>query len=190
MDLIKEQPLYLKQQELPVLPKQPEISAFRSVYTNGIIDRAASNVADVNRTTFNTPFEDTQHLIIKDYVKPYAFTEQFFSRKNVETIDALLKFAVKNFRNVDIMTQDQSSYLTIMRGTLITYSRLPKDPKEFQNEIDRLNVLVVKQMYPYVRDALDNYISYLIKIDKPIVQIKNAVGDDNIRSNRETPRIF
>jgi hypothetical protein len=98
----------------------------------------------------------------------------FFSDKNIENIQRLLRFVVHKEIGQNIDNQDSTELMIVMRSIFLEYSRHPKlidDTmsyqmknallKQYTNEVDRLNQLVVNETVPRIISGLQQYLDYL-----------------------------
>jgi hypothetical protein len=112
--------------------------------------------------------------LFKNLYGETPLTFLFFSGKNIDNIQNLIRFVVHKEIGQSIDNQDPTELMIIMRSIFLEYSRHPKliddtMPQEMKNalfsqytsEVDRLNQLVVNETVPRVISGLQQYLDYL-----------------------------
>jgi hypothetical protein len=130
---------------------------------------------------------NTRHLF-KNLYGETPLTFLFFSKKNINNIQNIIKFAVN--REIGYVVDDQSTneLLIIMRAIFLEYSLHPKLPepemsekdrnelmKKYTIEVARLNTILVNHIVPKIVSQIQQYVDYLkdaseqpYQMDKPI----------------------
>ena len=115
-------------------------------------------------------------------------TSAFFSAKNVNNLQKLLKIKVKEITSLWIDDQSVEHLLDVMRYIYITYARHPidftskdlsKQPKLSQiytAEIKRLNDITVKYSAPRIVTELQSHLYYLRDTSTSISVLENPVN--------------
>lgn len=116
---------------------------------------------------------NTKHMF-KNIYGDTPLTFLYFSGKNVENVQKLLRLRVFKETEYVIDDQSQNELLTIMRSVFLEHSSHPplihqdmkKDQveillKKYTNEVDRLNRLVVELVVPKLIGQLKQYFGYL-----------------------------
>ena len=121
----------------------------------------------------------------------------FFSKKNVQNIQNIIKHKVYKSTNKIIDDQNTTELLVIMRSIYLEYSAHPpilKDDMDektkkqilvmYTNEVQRLNGLVIDYVYPTVLSGLQQYIMYLKDASTLPYQQQQPVSSDNVKGQR------
>lgn len=117
---------------------------------------------------------NTRHLF-KNLYGETLLTELFFSKRNVQNIQNLVKYVVHREVGYIIDNQSVNELLIIMRSVFLEYSAHPplinedtmtkeeivKLQKKYTNEVHRLNDLVVNAIVPKLVSQLQQYLDYL-----------------------------
>ena len=98
----------------------------------------------------------------------------FFSKKNIDNIQDILKFVVHRETSYIIDNQSVNELLIVMRALFLEYSLHPKlitDKmseqeraellKKYTTEVSRLNTIVVNQVVPKIISQIQQYVDYL-----------------------------
>jgi len=122
----------------------------------------------------------------------------YFSKKNVENIQKVIKYKVYKSTNQIIDDQNVTELLIIMRSIYLEYSAHPPILKEdmdselkqqiiqmYTVEVRRLNQLVIDYVYPNVLSQLQAYITYLRDASTLPYQQQQPVSSDNVKGQRE-----
>lgn len=113
-------------------------------------------------------------FLFKNLYGETLLTEMFFSEKNIESIQNLLRFLVHKETKYVISDQNVTELLIIMRGLFLEYSSHPpllnnnmsvKDRQKviemYKAEVNRLNEIVLNYIVPKIVSQMQQYISYL-----------------------------
>jgi hypothetical protein len=105
----------------------------------------------------------------------------FFSDKNVQNIQKLIRMTVFRHTKQVIDNQSNTELLVVMRSIFLAYSQHPKlldesmSEKErktllaqYTDEVDRLNQLVIDTSVPLVVSQLQQYLVYLHDASSPL----------------------
>lgn len=116
---------------------------------------------------------NTRHLF-KNLYGETPLTFLFFSDKNVENIQSVIKYIVHKETGYIVDKQSQTELLVIMRSIFLEYSAHPpllddkmSDTKraeilaKYKNEVTRLNEIVINAVVPKVVSQLQQYVDYL-----------------------------
>jgi hypothetical protein len=122
----------------------------------------------------NAISKNNAKYMFKNIYGDTPLTFLYFSGKNVENVQKLLRLRVFKETEYVIDDQSQNELLTIMRSVFLEHSSHPplihqdmkKDQleillKKYTNEVDRLNRLVVELVVPKLIGQLKQYFGYL-----------------------------
>jgi hypothetical protein len=122
----------------------------------------------------------------------------YFSKKNVENIQNVIKYKVYQKTNKVVDSQNTSELLIIMRSIYLEYSshppilndKMPYDTKVqvikmYTDEVERLNQMVIDYVYPNVLSGLQQYISYLRDASSLPYQQNQPDSSDNVQGQRQ-----
>jgi hypothetical protein len=147
--------------------------------------------------------QSNTNSMFKNLYGETLLTFLFFSSKNVENIQKLIRMTVYKYTKQVIDNQSNTELLIVMRSLFLAYAKHPKLINEnmpdkekkllliqYTKEVDRLNQLVIDTTVPLIVSQLQQYLSYLddasspLKImDKPINT--SVVGTKNYRSQTQ-----
>lgn len=90
----------------------------------------------------------------------------FFSKKNTNGIQKLVKFKIYQDTGYIIDSQDETELYIIMSEIFDTYTEYPDalDPIKYKKELLRLNEMVVDKCYGIIHTQLLGYFNYLVSI--------------------------
>jgi hypothetical protein len=142
--------------------------------------------------------ETNTKYMSKTLFEETLLTQLYFSRKNVENIQNVVKYKVFQQTNQVIDTQNTTELLIVMRSIYLEYSAHPpiikndmdeemkkKLLKMYTDEILRLNQLVIEYVFPNVLSQLQQYISYLRDASTPPYQQIQPTSSDNVKGQRQ-----
>ena len=127
----------------------------------------------------------------------------FFSDKNVENIQKIIRMNVYKYSKQVIDNQSNTELLIVMRSIFLAYSEHPQLIDEtmseevkkkllldYTNEVDRLNQLVINICVPLIVSQLQQYIVYLEDASSPLKvmekpQNTSVTGTRNYRSQTQ-----
>jgi hypothetical protein len=184
--------------------KSLQAENIKTVFHPSMFEQQPSGVVDVKRTLLSISQERDQKLSEKDFKDivsrgSFLFTDDdkkisknntrfmfkniygdtpltflYFSDKNVDSVQKLLRLRTYNETGYVIDDQSVNELLTVMRGVFLEHSSHPalihKDmTKEvvekllvkYTNEVDRLNRLVVEFIIPKLISQIKQYLGYL-----------------------------
>lgn len=184
--------------------KSLQVENVKSVYHPSMFEQQPKEVTDVKRTLLSIRQERDQRLSEKDFKDivsrgSFHFTDDdkkisknntksvfkniygdtpltflFFSDKNVDNIQKLLRLRTYQESGYVIDDQSVNELLTIMRSVFLEHSAHPplihenmtKDTIEnllvkYTNEVNRLNMLVVEFIIPKLISQVKQYFGYL-----------------------------
>jgi hypothetical protein len=163
-----------------------DLNHLQSPGTFHLTDKLNDEIADSNKKYMTkTLFEDSLLNFL------------FFSKKNVQNIQNIIKHKVYKSTNKIIDDQNTTELLVIMRSIYLEYSAHPpilKDDMDektkkqilvmYTNEVQRLNGLVIDYVYPTVLSGLQQYIMYLKDASTLPYQQQQPVSSDNVKGQR------
>lgn len=116
---------------------------------------------------------NTKHLF-KNLYGETLLTQMFFSKKNIENIQKIIKFVVHRETGYIIDDQSYNELLIIMRSIFLEYSAHPRliddsmDEntkkvlyQKYRSEVERLNNITSNAIIPKVISQLQQYVDYL-----------------------------
>lgn len=145
---------------------------------------------------------NTRHLF-KNLYGETLLTFLFFSKRNIDNIQDILKFVVHRETKYIIDNQSVNELLIVMRALFLEYSLHPKliteemsDKersellKKYTKEVERLNMIVINQVVPKIISQIQQYVDYLrdaseqpYYMDKP--QNDSVKGQKQYRSTTQ-----
>lgn len=145
---------------------------------------------------------NTRHLF-KNLYGETLLTFLFFSKRNIDNIQDILKFVVHRETKYIIDNQSINELLIVMRALFLEYSLHPKliteemsDKersellKKYTKEVERLNMIVINQVVPKIISQIQQYVDYLrdaseqpYYMDKP--QNDSVKGQKQYRSTTQ-----
>jgi hypothetical protein len=141
--------------------------------------------------------------LFKNLYGETPLTFAFFSSKNIENIQDLIKFVVHRETKYVIDNQSVNELMIIMRSIFLEYSLHPKliDEKmtsqekseliiKYKNEVARLNQIVINAIVPKIISQIQQYLDYLrdaseqpYQMDKP--KNESITGQKEYRSTTQ-----
>lgn len=122
----------------------------------------------------------------------------YFSKKNVQNIQNIIKYKVYKQTNQVVDNQNVNELLIVMRSIYLEYSshppilkeEMPDDIKKqvlemYTQEVLRLNNIVVDYVYPNVLSQLQAYIMYLRDASSLPYQQNQPTSSDDVTGQRE-----
>lgn len=94
------------------------------------------------------------------------FSKLFFSSKNVENVQKMIRYSVYNKTKDVIGPQSNTELLIVMKSTYLQYGRVPAQTSSYPSRIQELNERVVKLVVPGIVTAVEQYKGYLIDASK------------------------
>jgi len=129
----------------------------------------------------------------KEHAKT-LLTDLFFSKKNIDNLQDLIRFIVHRESDMIIDRQSTRELLVVMRSIFLEYCQHPPLLKDgmtdssilelYTREVARLNELVVNETVPKIQSQIQQYFGYLRDISKnpmPHETPKNV----NIKGDRQ-----
>lgn len=160
------------------IKNQRTILAVQNERSQALVTNDLPNLKSPGRYNFTT--DDTTlsgsntKSMFKNLYGETPLTFLFFSDKNIQNVQKLLRFVVHKEIGQSIDNQDTTELMIVMRSIFLEYSRHPKliddtmsDEmknallKQYTNEVDRLNQLVVNETVPRIISGLQQYLDYL-----------------------------
>lgn len=157
---------------------------------------------DFNTNDDSLSGSNTRHLF-KNLYGETLLTFLFFSKRNIDNIQDILKFVVHRETKYIIDNQSVNELLIVMRALFLEYSLHPKliteemsDKersellKKYTKEVERLNMIVINQVVPKIISQIQQYVDYLrdaseqpYYMDKP--QNDSVKGQKQYRSTTQ-----
>ena len=119
--------------------------------------------------------------VFKNLYGETLLTFLFFSQKNVDNIQKLIRMLVYKHTKEVIDDQSNTELLVVMRSIFLAYSKHPKLLDEsmseqerkklllqYTDEVDRLNQLVIDSTVPLIVSQLQQYLVYLSDASSPL----------------------
>ena len=105
--------------------------------------------------------DDIRHDILKGIIELNDLSRFFFSRKNIDHLQSLIIREVARLSNgkYRIGAQNEYQLLIIMRSMYLQFAY--NDPKNIEEQIVRLNRLIIHEVVPRVLSGIENYLSYM-----------------------------
>lgn len=112
---------------------------------------------------------------------PTLFSNRFFSNDNIQSLHNMIRYLVFKQTGKVIEQQSEEDLLIIMRSIYFQFSTMPTDDDFdlFQDEIDRLNLFVLRDAVPDVLSNMEAYFGYLRDASQPLQPIPRAVNLSN-----------
>lgn len=136
-----------------------------------------------------TPTSSTRFLF-KNLYSDSLLTDLFFSQKNIENVQKVIRYLVYKHTDQVIDKQSTDELLVIMRAIYLEYSSHPEIIKEdmsqqqkqniliqYKNEVDRLNKLVFNNVVPKLVSQLQQYMDYLRDVSQQPKQMERPKND-------------
>ena len=108
------------------------------------------------KTKNNNSFEEEA---IKGIHSENGISKIFFSNKNIEYIQATIRYSVYQKTKKTISDQDPDAIKIIMRSMYLQYSQ--NLSCKFKQQLDHLNYKVVEYCVPQVLSGMEQYVKYL-----------------------------
>ena len=123
--------------------------------------------------------------------QPSELSERFFGKENVETLHNMIRYLVyRKMKGVVIERQNNAHLMNVMRTVYLGYSI----NQNTQQELDKLNKLVLQETVPNLIDSIRSHEQYLLEeynklsfsVGEPIDTTSRGLKLDY---NNETQRI-
>jgi hypothetical protein len=139
-------------------------------------------------------------FLFKNLYGETPLTFLFFSSKNIENLQNMLKYVVHRETGYIIDNQSNNELMIIMRSIFLEYSLHPKliDDnmsenekndllQKYKNEVARLNTIVINAIVPKVVSQIQQYLDYLRDANEQPYQMdqpknENVKGEKQYRS--------
>jgi hypothetical protein len=160
--------------------------------------RLTSKTVDQMTSPGHYQLSDADQTIAKSNTK-YCFknlwgetllTSLFFSDKNVNNIQNLIKFVVHREMGYTVDNQSANELLIVMRSIFLEHTRhpllidesMPNEVKQrlyvsYTKEVSRLNDIVVNTVVPKIVSQLQQYLDYLRDASQPQYQTQTPKND-------------
>jgi len=132
---------------------------------------------------------DTRFLFKSLYTES-LLTDLFFSKRNIENIQTVIRYLVFKYTNEVIDKQSSNELLVVMRSVYLEYSSHPaiikpemsdKQKQElyikYKNEVERLNQIVFNTIVPKLVSQLQQYLDYLRDVSQQPQQMERSKND-------------
>jgi len=119
--------------------------------------------------------------VFRDLYGETLLTFLFFSKENIENIQKLIRMLVYKYTKESVDYQSNNELLVVMRSVFLSYSKHPpllddsmsdnkkkELRKQYTNEVDRLNQLVIDICVPNIVSQLQQYLLYLSDASSPL----------------------
>lgn len=145
------------------------------------------------------------YQLFKNLYGETLLTEMFFSERNINNLQNVIRFVVNKETGYVIDNQSYNELLTIMRSIFLEYSAHPKlltddlSPIEktallqkYTSEVTRLNGIVVSDVVPRVASQMQQYLDYLRDASQPIRVMEKpiSVSVSGERQYRSTTQVL
>jgi len=139
---------------------------------------------------------NTKYLF-KNLYGETLLTSMFFSSKNIQNIQNIIRFIVHRETGNIIDNQSTTELLIVMRSIFLEYSAHPKLPTDdmtdsmrsrlytlYTNEVFRLNDITVNTTVPKIISQLKQYLDYIRDVNQP-AYLKENPKNESISGQRE-----
>jgi hypothetical protein len=164
-----------------------DLNTLKSPGNYGLTDKKDDEIARSNTKYMSkTLFEES------------LLTFLFFSKKNIDNIQNVIKEKVFQKTNKVVDNQNINELLIVMRSIYLEYSAHPpmitnkltddvkvQVLKMYTKEVERLNGLVIDYVFPKVLSGLQQYIAYLRDASSQPYQKNQPDSSDNVKGQRE-----
>jgi hypothetical protein len=165
--------------------------------TSETVDKMVSP-GSFHLTTNNTNVSGSNtRYLFKNLYGETLLTFLFFSEKNINNLQNLIKMIVHREVGYVIDNQSVNELLIIMRAVFLEYSFHPKliDEnmsekernelfKKYTAEVERLNTIVINQITPKIISGLQQYIDYLRDASEQPYQMDKP-KNDSVKGQRQ-----
>lgn len=134
--------------------------------------------------------DTSTRFLFKNFNTDSLLTDLFFSIKNIENIQNVIRYLVYKNTNQVIDKQSSNELLVIMRSIYLEYNQHPeiikKDMTEdekkrllalYTNEVNRLNQLVFNYIVPKLVSQLQQYLDYLRDVSQQPEQMERPKSE-------------
>lgn len=128
---------------------------------------------------------DQEEYALDSVQEVSPLNSRFFSLNNINVIQGLLQKAVFAKSNFIIGRQSDTELLIVMRGLYLQYSRY--NPNAIDQEVQRLNEMVVTYCTPRIISAALQYQGYIKDIGSPLQIMAHPVNTSVIGTKRLRP---
>lgn len=99
--------------------------------------------------------------ILTGIFKVDGFNTLFFSKKNIDDIQRILRFKIYKSKKVIIAPQDVNQMLSVMRSLYGQYSKNPTSTRDYQRDLALLNGVVVDALFTMVNDGVSESLGFI-----------------------------
>lgn len=154
------------------------------------LKRTPKRTTFINRTgLYDKKREDLQGFVSYSEQKS-PFKAMYYSRKNLTELQKKIVEEVKQRYGYDISEQDETQLLQIMRVMDYWYSDNPVDQKFFDQELKKLNNLVISYSLPKINKGIQHYLNYIRDSNNPrhsmpdLPKFPSSTGNNKIPDTR------
>jgi hypothetical protein len=144
-----------------------------------------------------TPELEDENPVLRNLYGTTLMTYLFFSKKNIESIQNLIKMLVYRYMNYVVDDQSPTDLIIVMRSMFLQYCNNPleilpdmspeqkkKSLADHTAEVARLNQMVVSEVVPLVVSQLQAYLDYLRDANQPLQALPPPIND-SIKGQRQ-----
>ncbi len=145
-------------------------------YRNNLVDGKSRKDQDMTESEhYDTPYKG----ILGSIQELSPFSKIYFSKENVEWIQKNIRYEVYKLsdKRYVIDPQDETNLLIVMKAIYLQNSKNPRKSSLYQQELLRLNRLVLNEAVPDIITQLQQYSAYIRDISKnpdPIALPRNV----------------
>lgn len=180
-----------------------DIKDLKSVGSYKMTPRTRYDSASTVSTGSTNPNKSNHHAVMRNIHIENPLSYLFFSERNVQDLQKLIRMTVFKHMNQVIDNQSHQELLIIMRSLYLEYALHPSSldsatsEEEYQrilvqtvNEVRRLNEITINEVVPMISSQLQQYNDYLRDASTQPVQINLPVnesikGQKNYRSTTD-----
>ena len=118
-----------------------------------------------NSEDINYQFDNYNEYSLKGIQESSPLSRIFFSQENVDALQKTIRFEVYKAKNKVISNQSPNELYTVMRSIYLQNANSRTTTKKFVNTLQSLNKMVTDYCIQKVNEELDQYNSYIIKIN-------------------------
>lgn len=147
--------------------QEPETPLETPVWTGGSVDTGASGLESLYEST--------------------PLSNVYFSSKNMDNIQKLLRYQVYKEMNVVIDNQSREHLVNIMQSVFLKHDKniLKGTLEMYRDEIRRLNDITIQEILPHIVSEIQQHMDYLRDIKNDSYKMIDRPENDNIKGTRE-----
>ena len=120
---------------------------------------------------------DYQDTILKGIINRTPLSDLFFHKKNIQTVQNMIRFGVFKKTNFKIAEQNTTHIMVIMRGIYLQYAKHLN--YDFTKQIKDLNVYTVEAILPNLISNTKQYLQYLVDVSTPYRIMERPINVSN-----------